>query len=371
MSFLRKTRRAGWAGALCQSSSKVISVACLVLLCLIVACRSANNANQPSITFMRVPPAQGPGPDLLDRISGRVVNGKPEGRIVLYAHSAHIWWVQPFRRRAYTDVASDGSWENMTHLGREYAAVLVAPGFQPPPKLQELPAVTGNVLAVATIRGSSGHLPGPKILHFSGYDWKVRSSVENRAGELCRYEGSNAWTDDRGYLHLLMGQGDGAWQCAGISMTRSLGYGNYRFLVSNSAHLPPSAAFTLYTRTDGEEPEEANDLDIELSQWGKTQRYNAHYVVQPYYIPGNSVHFVVPAGPMTYTLRWEPGRAAFRAITGPPTAPGRNVFEHVFKSGIPVPAAETIHLDLYDFQHFQSGLQHPVEVVVQKFEYLP
>jgi hypothetical protein len=320
---------------------------------------------------MRIPPAQGGGPDLLDRISGRVINGKPGARVVLYAHSQNTWWVQPFRRHAYTDIASDGSWENMTHLGGDYAALLVIPGYQPPAKITALPSVNGSVLAVETTKGSAGRLPGPRILHFSGYDWKVRSSVENRAGELCNYEDANAWVDDEGNLHLLMGRGAGEWHCAGISMTRSLGYGTYRFVVSDSAHLPPSAAFTMYTRADRLEPEDRTDLDIELSQWGKAQSYNAHYVVQPYYIPGNSVQFTIPAGPMTYVLRWEPGHAAFRAIAGVSTAPGRSVFEHVFKSGIPVPAAETIHLDLYDFHHLQSGLQHPVEVVVQKVEYSP
>jgi hypothetical protein len=159
---------------------------------------------------MRVPPAQAPGPDLLGHMSGRVANGKPGLRIVLYARTSNIWWVQPFRRYPYTEIAGDGSWENMTHLGSEYAALLVAPGYQPPAKIPVLPAVNGSVLRIATTKGSPGQLPGPKIIHFSGYDWKVISSVENRAGELCDYEPANAWVDEHGYLHLLMGQGSGS-----------------------------------------------------------------------------------------------------------------------------------------------------------------
>jgi hypothetical protein len=336
-----------------------------------IACHSAKDTHTASILFMQIPPGQAGGPDLLGRIGGRVVNGKPGARIVLYAHSETFWWVQPFRGHPYTALASDGSWENMTHLGAEYAALLVAPDYKPPRKVTALPPVNGSVLAVATTKGSPGQLPGPKIIHFSGYDWKVRSSVEDRAGELCEYEPANAWVDDRENLHLLMGQGSGQWHCAGVSLTRSLGYGTYRFVVSDSGHLPPSAAFTMYTRADRQDPEDRTDLDIELSQWGKAQGHNAHYVVQPYYIPGNSFHFDVPAGPVSYVLRWEPGRAAFRAIAGVSAASRGDALEHEFKSGIPVPATETIHLDLYDFRHQQSGLQHPVEVVVQKFEYLP
>jgi hypothetical protein len=371
MRFLRKTGRVRWAGALCKPSLRLAPYACLGALCLAIACRSAKDAHQPSILFMRVPPAQAPGTDLVGRVSGRVTEAKPGARIVLYAHGKNVWWVQPFRRHPYTELASDGSWENVTHLGWEYAALLVAPGFQPPAKLPALPAVNGNILAAATVKGSPGQLPPPKILHFSGYDWKVRSSVENRAGELCEYESANAWVDDHGSLHLLRGQTAGEWRCAGITLTRSLGYGTYRFVVPDSAHLPPSAAFTMYTRAESQDPEDRTDLDIEMSRWGKATNHNAHYVVQPYYIPGNSEHFEVPAGPMTYVLRWEPGRAAFRAIAGTSPASRSSVMEHIFTAGIPVPATETIHLDLYDFHHQQSGLQHPVEIVVQKFEYLP
>jgi hypothetical protein len=43
--------------------------------------------------------------------------------------------VQPFRRYSYTEIAADGGWENMTHLGSEYAALLIAPGYQPPAKV--------------------------------------------------------------------------------------------------------------------------------------------------------------------------------------------------------------------------------------------
>jgi hypothetical protein len=254
----------------------------------------------------------------------------------------------------------------VTHLGTDYAALLVNPEYEPMAKLSALPSTTGNVLAVASTKASSEPPPVPKIIHFSGYDWRVRSSPNDRGGDIYDYEPSNVWVDDQGYLHLLMGQEGGRWHCAEVSLTRSLGYGTYRFVISESAHLPPSAILTLFTQdSDG------TDLQIELGRWGKTQNHNADYVVQPYYIPQNTVHFDVPAGAMTHMLRWEPGSATFRSFTGVSSAPRALVMDHVFKSGVPVPARETLHMDFYDFHHSQSGLQHPVEIVVQKFEYLP
>lgn len=338
---------------------------------LAMGCQSSHESNKPLILFTRIPPAETGGPEVLDQINGRVVNGKPGARIVVYSLSRGTWWVQPFRSHPFTEIGSDGSWRNDAHLGSNYAALLVAPGYQPAAKLPALPQVNGALLAVGTIKGSSEHLADPKMLHFSGYDWKIRSYITPHGEDTCLYDPSNVWVDDRGYLHLLMLEIEGRWHCAGISLTRSLGYGTYRFMVSDSAHLPPSVVLAMFTCADNQDVEDRRDLKIELSQWGKADHGNANFVVQPYYVPNNTVYFSVPAGPMTYVLRWEPGTAFFKAFKGVSAAPPGDVMDHVFKSGIPEPSTETIHLDFYDFRHSQSGLQHPVEIVVQKFEYLP
>ena len=58
------------------------------------------------------------------------------------------------------------------------------------------------------------------------------------------------------------------------------------------------------------------ELDIEISQWGDRSIPNAQYVVQPYYVPANVVRFSAPAGTLTHSFRWEPGRASFRTVRG-------------------------------------------------------
>jgi len=328
-------------------------------------CRSANVAPTPSVVFTQVPPAGG-GPESLERISGRVEHSPPGVRIVLYARSLDTWWIQPFRSRGITEVTANGDWSNVTHLGKEYAALLVNSTYQPASRLSTLPAAGGSILATTVTKASTEPAPLPQLVDFSGYQWMVRSSPDDRGGDLCDYEPSNVWVDDNGYLHLLMGQEEGRWHCAGVALTTSLGYGTYKFVVADSAHLPVSAVLSMYTRDlDGAE------MDIELSRWGKIQNRNADYVVQPYYVPENTTHFEVPAGPITHILRWEPGSAGFKSLVGSPATRQPIVSEHVFKSGVPVPAKEKLHLAFYDFQHSKSGLQHPVEIVVQKFEYLP
>jgi hypothetical protein len=47
------------------------------------------------------------------------------------------------------------------------------------------------------------------------------------------------------------------------------------------------------------------------------------------------------------------------------------VAAHVFTSGIPSPGSETLHINLYVFDNKRSPLQHEVEVIIEKFQYLP
>ena len=85
-----------------------------------------------------------------------------------------------------------------------------------------------------------------------------------------------------------------------------------------------------------------------------------------------SLAFNVPAGVLTHTLRWEPGVASFKTVRGQVAdTASKSISEHVFTSGVPTPAAETVHIELYEFHHSKNSSQRPAEVVIEKFEYLP
>ena len=82
-------------------------------------------------------------------IEGRVIGGNPKLKLVLYAKNDK-WWVQPIRNEPYTSIRPDATWTNFTHVGTEYAAVLVRSGFHPASSLNEMPILGGNVVATAT-----------------------------------------------------------------------------------------------------------------------------------------------------------------------------------------------------------------------------
>jgi hypothetical protein len=339
---------------------------------LIAGCHSRYSTPPPSVSISRVPPATVGGPERMDPIEGSVTGAKPGQKIVLYTRDEISWWVQPFADHPLSSIRGDSTWKASTHLGREYAALLVDPGFDPQPKLVALPARGNGVVAVAAIKGAAGVSTAIKTLHFSGYDWIVRSAPNERGGEFNEYDPENAWVDEKGYLHLRMGQHDGRWSCAEVNLTRSLGYGTYKFIVQDSAHLSESAVLGIFTLDERLAADSRVELDIELSQWGRPGNKNAQYVVQPYYIPQNIARFAVPSGEFTHVMRWDPGSAAFKTVKGSSAGTeARAISEHVFTSGIPAAAGETVHIDLYDFYHSKVTSERPAEVVIEKFEYLP
>jgi hypothetical protein len=303
-------------------------------------------------------------------IVGRVAGARPGDRVVLYARSG-TWWVQPMVERPFTDVQADGTFESTTHLGTEYAALLVAPGYRPPPQTDELPKPGAGVLAVATARGVPPPEARPvRTLRFAGYEWRVRATPSDRGGLNNSYDPANGWTDASGALHLRIARAAQGWTCAEVILTRSLGYGTYRFVVRDVSGLPPEVVLGLFTWDDSASEQRFREMDIEISRWGNPANANAQYVLQPYYVPANVRRFVAPPGTLTHTLRWEPGRASFRTTAGArPTAPP--VAEHSFTSGVAQPGNETVRMNLYVFGPPRSDLQLPAEVVVESFEFLP
>ena len=337
-------------------------------------CRSPKGALTPSIEVIKVPPADIGGPDKRDIIEGLATGVQPDQQIVLYARSEELWWVQPFSNRPFTKIQGDSRWKSETHLGTEYAALLVDQGYNPPLTAEVLPTVGNGVVAVAVVKGQGPALPSipTKTLHFSGYEWTVRSAASNRGGSHNSFDPANVWTDESGALHLRIARSQEGWTCSEVKLTRSLGYGTYVFVVRDISHLEPSAVLTFFT-WDGIGSEQIRrELDIEISHWGYRVNDNTHYVVQPYFIPANQIRFTAPAGVLTHSVRWEPGEVKFSTVAGPPGMAGnRTINQHTFTSGIPTAGGDSVRMNLYIFSKGEIPLKKETEIVIERFEYFP
>jgi hypothetical protein len=347
----------------------------VIFLCVVilVACRSEKSQETPSITFIKIPPAAQGGRERVDSISGRVSGARPGQRIVVYAKSGP-WWVQPWPEQPFVEIKPDSTWDTQTHLGYEYAALLVNVDYHPSPTIDVAPTIGGSVVALRIVNGV-GSLPDLQIvpLRFSGYDWKVRTASAARGGLNNLYDADNAWTDKSGALHLRISNKPAGWTCAQVVLARSLGYGTYNFVVRDTAGLDPAVVLSLHTYDGSAGDQHFREWDIEIGRWGRTAgRDNAQFGIQPFYVPGNLARFTQPPGTLTYSMLWEPGRAEFKAFRGRSIqSSARPFYEHTFTAGVPSPGQELLEVMFYIVASKNSPIQKTTEVIIDKFEYLP
>jgi len=282
-----------------------------------------------------------------------------------------VWWVQPFRSRPFTEIERDASWKNSIHLGTEYAALLVDADYHPPGTTESLPERGGGVAAIARISGSGAFVPPTaKTLAFSGYDWEIRQLPSDRHG-LNDYDARNAWVDGDGHLHLLLTQRDGRWTSAEVWMTRSLGYGTYSFDLRDTSQLDPATALSFYIWDNLGADQNYREMMIDVSRWGDPVNMNGQYVVQPETVPANVFRFAIPPGLVTHSFRWEPGRASFKTVRGRDQPREEVVAERLFTAGVPSAGTEHPHVTLLYDRAAPKPPSKAVEVVVEKFVFLP
>jgi hypothetical protein len=349
------------------------SFVALVLLALACAMQFGCSSAHPTIEFSKIPPAAQGGRERVEVISGRVSGARHGQKIVVYARSGP-WWVQPWPDQPLLPIHWNATWSTPTHLGFEYAALLVEPGYSPPATMDVLPAPGGPIVAIQTVKGSGAIQVAPTVpLAFSGYTWNVRTISGDRGGLNNLYDADNAWTDASGALHLRIKKRAGKWSCAELEIERSLGYGTYIATVRDTSQLEPAAILSMLTFDDWAGEQHYREMDVEMSRWGDgASKNNAQFTVQPFYVPGNVAPFSEPAGTLTHSLHWESGRATFRTVKGPDMRPGAPlVAEHVFTNDIASPGKERLLLMFYVVGSEKYPMQNESEMVIEKFEYLP
>ena len=138
--FVRRQRRV-------RLNPKLVVLA--AVYALLAGCRAPRAGAEPTIEFSRLPKADEGGSESRAIIEGRVTDARPGQQIILFARSGTgVWWVQPFANQPFTVIGPESKWENSTHLGTEYAALLssrVPKSKVPLPlKLKESPPLSSS-----------------------------------------------------------------------------------------------------------------------------------------------------------------------------------------------------------------------------------
>lgn len=339
----------------------------------LIGCRAGAKKNvEPTISFTQVPQWSQGDENLQDVMEGTVSGAQRGQRLVIYSRSGGLWWVQPLTTSPFTTILPNHEWRNELHLGTDYAVLLVDPSYDPAPVLAELPKRGQAVAAVAVARGQEKS--SSFFVDFSGFRWRVRRVPSDRGGTSNPYNPDNVYTDKSGALHLRIIERDQRWTCSEVNLTRSLGYGTYSVTVEDISKLEPPVVFGMFTWDYSTRQENFGEFDIDITRWGDPKAQNAEFVVQPPVVPANISRFMAPPGKVKYTVVWEPGRVTMSTTRGSGRAGASLISQHVFNSEVPIPGFESFRMTLYVYRDPNGklpALQHPAEVVVDRFEYLP
>jgi hypothetical protein len=334
--------------------------------------RVASEDAKPKILFTQVPERNLGNQNKQDVMEGTVSGAKQGQRLVIYSKSGGLWWLQPLLTSPFTPLLPDGVWRNETHLGTDYAVLLVDPGYRPAAVLDQLPESRKGVVAVAVSPGQEKS--SSYFIDFSGYTWRVRQKPSDRGGTSNPYSPDNVYVDRSGALHLRIIKRDQQWSCSEVNLTRSLGYGTYSFTVEDISKLEPSVVFGMFTWDYSTDQENHREFDVNISRWGDPQNKNAEFVLQPAFVPVNFSRFIAPAGKLKHTIVWEPGRITMVTSRASGSRDPSVVSRHVFTSEVPTPGFESLRMTFFAYRkpnQKSSALQRPAEVVVERFEYLP
>lgn len=219
--------------------------------------------------------------------------------------------------------------------------------------------------SVADRKPRLGGESAPRIIKFSGYEWRVKTSHGNVGPGPNVFGSEGVQVDQHGYLHLTIVQNGRRWLCSEIVSERSFGFGEYRFALQETANLDINAVLGLFLWDTTAPQQHFREADIEVSRWGEAKP-NAQFVIQPYSRPENLVRFELPPGRAELSFKWMPGRLFCRARVH-----GKIVREYLFTKGVPEPGQENVRLNTWLYRAAPPANGKTVEVIVESFKFLP
>jgi hypothetical protein len=336
--------------------------------------------DKPPVTLLS--PKDGAVVPQVEELEGRV-DGKDAWPVVFVRPlvGEEPWWVQP----AVTDVVS-GQWTGKIHFGNNDTpagtkfSVIVgvarnkeeAAKFKAGTTLETLPPDLPHSAPITVYRDKQPPKPPEpeaRSVSFAGRTWQVKAGRRLGPGPNDWSDSKdNVWVDDKGYLHLAVTRADRKCLCAEVVADKSLGYGEYRWVVSGD--LPALDRWVVLGLFTYETT--LREIDFELSRWGDAKKPNAQFVVQPYTAKDSTYRFdTATAKLLTASLLWEKGQVRGRCWEGEDTGKKPLADWTYTGSHIPPPGKERARANLWLFDGKPPASGERQEVVLHSFAFQP
>jgi hypothetical protein len=211
-------------------------------------------------------------------------------------------------------------------------------------------------------------------IKWQGYTWNVRKAADEGPGPN-KWDPSNVWVDEKGYLHMKITKVGGKWTCAEIWTDKPMSFGTYQCQVEGSIDkLDPNLIFSMFSYQG---PDGIKEIDIEYAKWGNAKEKNAWWTVYPNDTKGakksHGFDFKLNGSYTTSRYTWskdgvhywmQGGHQPIDSLTNliqewdyRPADPAHNIIQ------TPMP----LHFNLWLFQGKPPTDGRPVEVVVHSF----
>lgn len=217
-------------------------------------------------------------------------------------------------------------------------------------------------------------IPETRIINFSGYEWVVRTSNENKQGpgpNLFSDSKDNVWVDNDGRMHLKIVEKGGNWYCSGVTLRKTFGYKKYVvYVASDVEELDKNVVGGIFTYKNDKE-----EIDIEFSKWSKTNNQNSQFAVQPSYLVGNKTRFDLnlKSNLSTHFFDWNANKIEFGSYQGHTLSPKSNDVISTWTytgANIPPENEERFKINLWLFRGNGPTNKKSAEMIIDRIELL-
>ena len=209
---------------------------------------------------------------------------------------------------------------------------------------------------------------------FSGYHWQGKEGYAPPGKN--HWSKENVSVDAEGRLHLLLNYKANGWYCAEIRSEEWFGYGSFIFhLIANPAQLASQSVLGMFLYNEMSQ----NEIDVEISRWGKDDETNLHYSLHnrngPVMVKDFSLN-LTEGDFSTHRIDWLPNRIVYSTQYGHRQDTRGLIFEKIIAASESedtfLPNGKMrVHLNLWLFRGVAPDPDGDMEVVIRRFVYLP
>jgi endo-1,3-1,4-beta-glycanase ExoK len=144
------------------------------------------------------------------------------------------------------------------------------------------------VLIPSTCIGATEY-PSNEVLKWKGQNWHLTDGKANPGNNYWNNKG--AWIDKQNRLHLTIVNNESTWKCTEVKSQNKYLYGTFTWTVASPVYtIDKNSVIGLFTYHN-----DSQELDVEVSRWGKTSWSNFWYFAQSSKIEGNNLGYMIPS----------------------------------------------------------------------------